>query len=234
MRDETATKLAEDQRILLLNELNHRIKNTLAIVQSIAEQTLRSSGVDRGVREKLTERLLVLSDAHNVLVAQNWAGAELNAIVDHALAPYQAAQGRFEIDGPDVRLSPQQAVSISLALNELATNAIKYGSLSTSQGRVLVTWNLAYLDQGQRSLTLVWEERGGPPVQRPRQKGFGTRLIERSFGGDGHDRVKISYPVAGLVCVMETRLTESQEHSMMKVNGDPAEAVASPRRLEGD
>jgi two-component sensor histidine kinase len=222
MRDETPAKLAEDQRILLLNELNHRIKNTLAIVQSLAEQTLRSSGVDRQVREKLTERLLVLSDAHNVLVAQNWAGADLHAIIERALAPYRAANDRFEVDGPAVRLSPQQAVSISLALNELATNAIKYGSLSVPQGRVLLTWNLAYLDEGQRSLTLAWEERGGPPVHPPGHKGFGTRMIERSFAEEDHAGVRIDYLADGLICVMETWLTESQEPTIMKVSGDPA------------
>ncbi|PVM92775.1 sensor histidine kinase [Caulobacter endophyticus] len=131
LRDETPAKLAEEQRILLLNELNHRIKNTLTIIQSITEQTLRSANVDPVARATLTERLMALSQAHNVLTDENWAGADLETILRQALGAHLGPnKARVRLDGPAVRLSPHQAVAMALALHELATNALKYGSLS--------------------------------------------------------------------------------------------------------
>jgi PAS domain S-box-containing protein len=229
IRDETPAKLAEDQRILLLNELNHRIKNTLATVQSIAEQTLRAGAVDRRTRDSLTNRLIALSQAHNILVAQNWAGADLEAVIRQAVAPhYQAGSADvFAIDGPRVQLSPQQGVSLALAVHELATNALKYGALSVPTGRISISWNVAMNGQGQRFLNLLWEEIGGPHVSPPARTGFGTRLIDRSFGAESGGSAKLHYLPEGVRCVMGLPLSVAEEIPIMAVGSSAATASAS-------
>lgn len=212
LRDETPAKLAEDQRVLLLNELNHRIKNTLATVQSITEQTLRAAKVDPSIRNDLTNRLMAVSDAHNVLVDESWAGADLGTIVRQALAPHDHKEiSRFRIDGPLVWLSPQQAVAMALALHELATNALKYGALSTASGQVEIAWNLAHDQLGARQISLLWRELGGPPVTPPERTGFGTRLIARTFGQESGGQARIDYLPQGVQCVMQLPLSVSGE-----------------------
>jgi PAS domain S-box-containing protein len=215
LRDETPLKVAEDNRILLLNELNHRIKNTLATVQAIAEQTLRAGDVDRQTRENLGGRLMALSDAHNVLVDENWAGADLEAIVAQALTPYQIPGRVLSIDGPPVRLSPQQAVAMALALHELATNAVKYGALSIPAGAVHVSWNASYDATGARHMTFLWDEAGGPVVQPPGRSGFGSRLLERTFGRENGGRARLDFRPAGLRCAIELPLTVPGEVDKM-------------------
>ncbi|WP_293676433.1 HWE histidine kinase domain-containing protein [uncultured Phenylobacterium sp.] len=218
IRDETSGRLADEQRVLLLNELNHRINNTLATVQSLVEQTLRAAEVDRSVRDDLTARLMALSDAHNALVAENWAGADLHAIVTRALSPYeQPGRGRFTVDGPPVRLSPPQAVSMSLVLHELATNAVKYGALRTLSGSVAVDWNQHVDSQGGRHLTLLWAEEGGPVVSAPTRRGFGSRLIARSFAEDSGGRARIDFAAGGVRCVIELTLSTEAELPMLDV-----------------
>jgi PAS domain S-box-containing protein len=208
LRDETPAKLAEDQRVLLLNELNHRIKNTLVTVQSITEQTLRAAKVDPRIRKDLTDRLMAVSEAHNVLVDETWAGADLGTIVRQALAPHDhAGASPFAIDGPLVWLSPQQAVAMALALHELATNALKYGALSSQDGRVEIAWNLAYNQLGARQISLLWRELGGPPVALPERTGFGTRLIARTFGQESGGHARIDYLPQGVQCVMQLPLS---------------------------
>lgn len=216
IRDETRNRLADEQRVLLLNELNHRINNTLVTVQSLVEQTLRATDLDRSVREDLTARLMALSQAHNALVEENWAGADLQAIVERALAPYEQPKvGRLRMDGPPVRLSPQQAVSMSLVLHELATNAVKYGALAVPGGRVAVEWNQNVDAQGARHMTLLWEERGGPPVAVPRRQGFGSRLITRSFSEDSGGRTRVEFAPEGVRCVIELTLSTDAEIPML-------------------
>ena len=212
LRDETPAKLAEDQRVLLLNELNHRIKNTLATVQSITEQTLRAAKVDPAVRNDLTNRLMAVSDAHNVLVHESWAGADLGAIVRQALAPHDHKHiSRFRIDGPLVWLSPQQAVAMALALHELATNALKYGALSAASGQVEIAWNLSHNQLGARQISLLWRELGGPLVTPPARTGFGTRLIARTFGQESGGQARIDYLPQGVQCAMQLPLSVSGE-----------------------
>lgn len=219
MRDETPQKLAEDQRVLLLNELNHRIKNTLATVQSIADQTLRAGNVPAATRENLTSRLIALSEAHNVLVAENWAGADLHAIVERALAPHRHGETpRFKVDGPTVRLSPQRAVALSLVLHELTTNALKYGALSNGTGAIEVTWNLSHDRLGGRHMTLLWREQGGPYVETPTHRGFGSRLIERTVTQENGGRAQIEYQPEGLCCSIELPLSSAEEIPMLDLN----------------
>jgi two-component sensor histidine kinase len=221
-RDETAAKEAEDQRVLLLNELNHRVKNTLATVQSIVEQTLRSSGVKDTIRADLTERLLALARAHNVLVDQNWAGADLHVLVQDAMAPHDRSPSPFRSDGPLVRLHPSQAVTLSMALHELTTNAIKYGALSVPDGRVKVAWNLAHDGHGGRHLVLMWQESGGPETRPPNHTGFGSRLIRGAFADQPGGRTEMRFEPEGLTCVIAVGLVEALDEATPGVGADPA------------
>ena len=218
MRDETPARLAEEQRTLLLNELNHRIKNTLATVQSVTEQTLRARKVEPGVRQDLTSRLMALSHAHDVLVRENWAGADLETIVRAALAPYAQPDVRaFNVEGPPIRLSPQQAVVMALALHELATNAVKHGALRAPSGTVTVTWNESHDSQGGRHMTLMWKESGGPLVEPPRRTGFGSRLIARTFGQDSGGSASVHYEPDGLRCVAQVPLTAPDAGAILNI-----------------
>ncbi|HYD26190.1 sensor histidine kinase [Brevundimonas sp.] len=206
-RDETPLKRADDQRILLLNELNHRVKNSLATVQSVVDQTLRSAGVDARVRNDLTARIMALSSAHNVLVDQNWAGAELEAIVRDVTRAFDGPQSRLRLEGPLVQLHPSQAVTLSLVLHELVTNAAKYGALSVPQGNVEINWNLSHDSEGHRFLTLLWRERDGPPVTPPTRAGFGTRLLASALSHQ-QGGARVRYDPEGVCAVLSFRLVE--------------------------
>lgn len=208
-RDETPAKRADEQRILLLNELNHRVKNTLATIQSVIEQTLRAGGVSGDLRDQLTGRIMALARAHNVLTDQNWAGADLDVLVRDMARPYQREPFPFLFDGPDVRLHPTQAVTLSLALHELATNAVKYGALSVVGGRVSLSWNLAHNGHGERFLTLLWSEAGGPPVITPTRTGFGSRLLRQTFSDHEGGRARMEFAPEGVRCVMSMRLLDA-------------------------
>lgn len=211
-RVETLVKQAEERRLLLLNELNHRVRNTLATVQSVTEQTLRGGGVAPEIQKSLRDRLMALSRAHDVLVEGNWAGADLGVLVQEAAKPYERAPSPFFIDGPLVRLHPSQAVTLSLVLHELATNAAKYGALSTSLGQVHISWNVGLDAQGARSMTMLWRERGGPSVSEPTRSGFGTRLIRSALSGD-RESAKIEYMEEGLRCSLSLDLIETSSEA---------------------
>ncbi len=206
--DITGRKLWEERQRLLINELNHRVKNTLATVQSIAAQTFRD--VDEESRPKLKafeERLFALARAHDVLTRENWEGAELREIIAEVLEPYRRLAGeRFEIRGPHLRLSPSMAVALAMAFHELATNASKYGALSLPKGRVSIHWTLTPGDPP--SLTLEWRESHGPSVLPPTRRGFGTRLIERSLAADLGGDVRLIYDPSGVICRVEAPLKE--------------------------
>jgi PAS domain S-box-containing protein len=192
-RDVTERKRAEEHQRLLINELNHRVKNTLAVVQSIAHQTLRQGDVSDEVRQALEGRLAALSAAHNVLTRESWTAASMHEIVKDAVAPF-CTEGRCAVEGPELRINPRAAVSIALAVHELATNASKYGGLSNEGGRVEVQWTA---DRGR--LSFVWRELGGPPVDTPSKRGFGTRMIERGLARDLDGVVTLDFDPGGLV-----------------------------------
>ncbi|HZV83686.1 MAG TPA: HWE histidine kinase domain-containing protein [Brevundimonas sp.] len=220
-RDETRLKVAEEQRILLLNELNHRVRNTLATVQSVAEQALRSAGVSAEIRSALTERLHALSRAHNVLVDESWAGADLRTIVQDAVSPYGGG-AQVSADGPDVRLHPSQAVTVALILHELTTNALKYGSLGDQAGQVVISWNESSDVTGHRRLSLLWRESGGPPVSPPTRRGFGSRLLKQA-AGSMNGSVDLRFDTTGLVCVLDMTLVDEAvpiEQTLLEV-GQP-------------
>ncbi len=183
-----ATAIARGEMLhnLLIEELNHRVKSTLAILQSIAAQTFRSAS--RFEREKFEGRLGALADAHNLLSKEKWQGSELSDVTGRVLQPYALNNpGRIRMSGPEVPLSPRQAVVMSMIVHEIATNAAKYGALSNELGTVTLDWTLVAGDPVRR-LKLTWTETGGPHVGAPVQRGFGSRLIESSardqLGGD--------------------------------------------------
>jgi len=180
--DITERKRAEVERELLVGELNHRVKNLLAVVRALAAQ----GDGDRSAaeyREVFIGRLDALMRAHELALESQWRGTDLRTLAGHTLEPYTSDDRpeAVEVDGVPVELDPRQALSLSLVLHELATNAVKYGALSAPAGRVRLAWRVARAGAGRR-LDLEWAERGGPPVTPPREGGFGTRLIERAFG----------------------------------------------------
>ncbi|MFN6953191.1 MAG: PAS domain S-box protein [Acetobacteraceae bacterium] len=188
-RDVTAAKQAEERQTLLIAELNHRVKNTLATVQSLALQTARGLATPSDpLRRFLAEfqaRLLALSRAHDILTARTWSGAMLDEVIAAALSPWRPDDGvgkpRIEVEGgPPVWLPPKAVLGLSLGLHELATNALKHGSLTVPAGRVVLGWT-SEPDQGVR---LRWVERGGPPPKPPEHQGFGTRLLQRGLPGE--------------------------------------------------
>jgi PAS domain S-box-containing protein len=198
--DVTERKRAEEHLLLLIHELNHRVKNTLATVQSIASQTLRNARSLDEARAAFEERLMALSRAHDVLTRENWEGASLHEIVLQALSPYRArGEDRLYVHGSFVRLDPRMALALAMALQELATNAVKYGALSNAQGSIEIGWEVE-ADADGRRLSLTWVERGGPPVTPPQRRGFGSRLIERSLVQDLDGEATLSFESAGLVC----------------------------------
>jgi PAS domain S-box-containing protein len=206
LRDRTAEREAEERRELLINELNHRVKNSLATVQSVAVQTLRNAKDTREASALFEARLMALARAHDVLTQENWEGARLKAIVAGAIAAFQASgDDRFDVHGPDVWVSPQFALALAMAVHELGTNAVKYGALSNGSGRVEVVWSVLGRASGRR-LVLGWRESDGPPVKAPERRGFGSRLIERSLAGDLGGEARLDFAPTGLVCTIETRL----------------------------
>ena len=201
-RAEVAKRAADAQRTLLINELNHRVKNTLATVQAIASQTFAGSDTDPAAKEAFESRLIALSNAHSVLTEQSWESAEMHQIIAQAMRPHADTQ-RFGIEGPAIELTPRAAVAIAMSIHELATNAAKYGALSNGAGRVAISWRLG---DEQAILNLEWKESGGPAVREPQRRGFGSKLIERSLSHDLDGAAKINYFADGVVCVITGKL----------------------------
>ncbi|WP_184722226.1 HWE histidine kinase domain-containing protein [Caulobacter sp.] len=205
---ETATQRHQGQLRLLINELNHRVKNTLATVQSMAAQTLRNEPHPTVAFEKFEARLLGLSGVHDILTRESWHGAALHEVAQRALRPFDEAGVRVSVAGPAVRLQPGGALTMALIFHELATNALKYGALSNAVGRVSLTWTY---DPATRLLETTWTEHDGPTVIEPTRKGFGSRLIERSLRGELKGQADMDYRPEGLRCVLHARLPEAPD-----------------------
>ncbi|MBZ9711458.1 histidine kinase [Mesorhizobium sp. B3-2-1] len=198
--DITDRKRGEEQLKLLTNELNHRVKNILAVVRSIASQTLRNATSLPEAGRTLSSRLVSLAKANDLLTQQNWSGADVKDLIATSVSSH-APIDRFKISGESVWLPPNVALSAALAFHELTTNALKYGALSNETGTVSIRWKL--LGQKQhRWLNLEWRERGGPPVEPIERKGFGTQLLERVFASGTSGRVTLKFQKSGLVCTM--------------------------------
>jgi PAS domain S-box-containing protein len=194
-------KRAEERQKALVDELNHRVKNTLASVQSLAAYSLRGDDEPRRMRERFEARLLALSNAHNQLAHRRWEDADFRALAEEVLAPYRADH-RLMLDGETVMLSAKAAVTLSMVLHELATNAVKYGALSTPAGRLALSWRR----MGTGRLVLEWIEAGGPPVAKPARQGFGVRFIAGAVSGELGGHVEHVFASDGVRCRIETPL----------------------------
>ncbi|CAN7407071.1 PAS domain S-box protein [Phenylobacterium sp. LjRoot225] len=215
--DVTERRRAEKRQRLLINELNHRVKNTLATVQSIAAQTLHSAPDLARAREAFEARLIALAGAHDLLTTESWHGARLTDVVARAMAPFETAQQpQISRSGPPVWLTARRALALSMALHELATNAVKYGALSGLEGHVTILWRLSADDQ----LTLFWVEQGGPPVKAPERFGFGSRLLQRSLAHELDGEVAFTFAPDGVRCTIQFQL-------------EPLSTSAEPAMLQG-
>ncbi|MCA0051449.1 PAS domain S-box protein [Mesorhizobium sp. B283B1A] len=203
--DISERKRSEIQRELLMAELNHRVKNTLAVVQGIAHQTFRGT-LAKEAYAAFEGRLMALSAAHNLLTQTSWEHASLDQLVCDSLQFRGTFSGRVASSGPAVLLQPNQALSIALALHELLTNAVKYGALSNEAGKVSVEWSRT--DRPKPRLKLIWSELGGPAVSSPSRRGFGSRLIVGGLAADLQAEVTMEFEPQGLVCRIDAPLPE--------------------------
>ena len=202
-RDVTGEMRSEAHRQLLVNELNHRVKNTLATIQSIASQSLRNAGVDQAVRGAFEGRLMAIAATHNVLTDENWSAASLRQIIDGSVTPYRANPDQLTIVGDDLMVSPKPAVVMALAFHELAINALKYGALSVAGGHVDIHWAV----EGGDRLNIDWTELGGPVVRPPERRGFGSRIVELALPGELGGQVDVDYRAEGLHCRISSPLS---------------------------
>ncbi|BCH54565.1 HWE histidine kinase domain-containing protein [Agrobacterium vitis] len=200
-KDITDITDAQKRNDLLNQELQHRIKNTLAMVTAMASQTLR--GDDIGDRKAaFLKRIQALSKANELITTKTWQNAPMVAVVERALDPHLPDRTRCLISGPDINLTAKQALSLALSIHELATNATKYGALSQESGKIEISWSRDEMAPAAEVFKFVWRELGGPEVQVPTSKGFGSKLVMRAFAADFGGAVSIDYLPDGVVCSM--------------------------------
>jgi PAS domain S-box-containing protein len=218
-QDITEQKHAEEQQRFFLDELNHRVKNTLTTVQSIASQTLRTTETSAQFKEAFEGRLLALSKTHNLLTRKSWREAELRDVAEQELAPYRK-QGdeRVVLNGPNVRLPARYAINLGLVLHELVTNAAKYGALSTNAGHLEMNWTVVENEDRPDQLRIHWTESGGPPVAPPKRQGFGSRLIRRSIEGELGGYMVLNFAEGGVAYDISVPLAHASKASDSKVD----------------
>ncbi|WP_228242412.1 sensor histidine kinase [Porphyrobacter sp. GA68] len=209
--DIEAQKQLESRQRLMIDELNHRVKNTLAIVQSVAAQTFKNHGDRNESLLAFEGRLRALAAAHGLLTENSWSAVSLKQLLADAFAVCQDAQGRIVADGPELLLSPQTAVSLAMGMHELCTNALKYGALSTAEGRVTVDWTLRpEAPTGGSILHLVWQERDGPSVELPKTRGFGTVMLQRALVAELDGTVELQFLEDGLRCTISAPFPQGE------------------------
>lgn len=202
IQDISDRKAAERHQQILIAELNHRVKNMLAIVQAVAHQTFKHVGGEAA--DTFYGRLSALSAAHTILTRQSWEAADVGDIASAVLRPHAGDESQIRLSGDeDIRVPPQIAVNLAMALHELATNAAKYGALSSRGGRVDVSWTVTHSDP---VLHINWRESDGPPVKQPEREGFGTRMIQRVLASELGGKVSLDFNPAGLECSIEAPL----------------------------
>ena len=209
--DIDARKRAEAMQELLNGELSHRMKNLLAMVQAIARQTMRGTTDLATMREILSDRLVALGKAHDILIEGAADHTRLAAVLRGGVGVHDDAPGRFTYSGPDVDIDGKAVMPLSLMLHELSTNAAKYGALSTSEGRVALDWSILSVPGRPDGLRLVWRETGGPAVTLPARKGFGSWVIERGLIDQVGGTISLDYAPSGLVCTLEAPLLNFQQ-----------------------
>lgn len=226
--DVTDNRRNEEQRILLTAELKHRVKNSMATIQSIAMQTLRHASSLKEATEVLTARMQSLASAHDLLTREDWQSATIAESVASAIETFDAPGARrFRVGGPYVVLGPRAAMAMVLALHELSTNAVKYGALSVPDGYVVIDWHITK-HGSEDMIEFRWQEVGGPPVEKPRRMGFGTRLIEKvltaELGGTG----AIDYRPSGVVFTVVAPMPDQD-----KISGTPDDEELFRRNIGG-
>jgi PAS domain S-box-containing protein len=198
--DVTKHKQAQARAKTLIDELNHRVKNTLSTMQSIVWQAFKNASDTEAIRESIEARLFALSRSHDLLTREHWESAGLRDLVNDALEPFGVANGRaerFSITGSDVRLPPKAILALGIALHELATNAVKYGAFSNAAGSILIAWAI----EGER-LVLRWQERNGPSVTPASRKGFGSQVLERGLAHELEGEVHLDFQPNGVACTI--------------------------------
>lgn len=203
--DLTRHKLEQEQSRRMIDELNHRVKNTLSTVQSIVTEALRRPASFDTIKESISSRIFALSRSHDLLSNENWDGTGLHDLLDVALEPFGVANGRkerFLIMGANVRVSPKATLALGIAFHELATNAVKYGAFSNESGSITVSWSIKLMPDGDR-LVISWQEKNGPPVSPPTRKGFGSKVITRGLPHELEGTVNLDFRAAGLACTID-------------------------------
>jgi PAS domain S-box-containing protein len=198
LQDISGRKQAEAHQRLLINELSHRAKNLLAIIQSVAQQSFRGDDPTAAQLSRFEGRLGALSAAHGILTRERWEAVPLRRLICDTFTAVRSDDERLDLDGPDLMLPPKVAVSLAMAIHELATNALKYGSLSTETGKVTIRWSTE-----DERLKVQWKEQGGPLVSAPTSRGFGTRMIERGLAAELGGEVRIHYEPDGVRCEVD-------------------------------
>jgi PAS domain S-box-containing protein len=204
VQDITDRKESEERQKLLIDELNHRVKNTLATVQSLATQTARGTSSPEDFRRAFEGRLIALSQAHDQLTLRHWKSADLREIITGATSPYLArSHDQIAIEGEPITVTPRAALTLAMATHELTTNAAKYGALSVPAGRIEVRWAIVRRPPSAPLLRIEWRERHGPPVSAPERPGFGSRFIEGSVASELQGTARLDFDPAGLCCTMD-------------------------------
>ena len=202
--DITERKEAEQHRVMLANELGHRVKNMLATVQAVANQTLRDDVTMAEARDRLSVRLVAMSRAQDILMGTGLASVQIESIVKTAIEPHAGDGERFRLGGPNVAVSARSALTFSMALHELATNAAKYGALSCHNGRVDIHWRIS--PSPEPAFELTWSGSGGPPVKPPTHEGFGSRLIKGALTAELGATTSVGYAASGTAWRIATPL----------------------------
>jgi PAS domain S-box-containing protein len=207
-QDVTERRRADEHRQLLANELSHRVKNSLAMMQAVVWQTMRTASTMEEARKTIDERIQAMAAANDLLVNDQWESTSIRPLIERTLAPFGFHDtGQFELTGSDVRLSPNTAVALALAIHELATNAVKYGALCTEAGIVRIKWEERD-GWRPRQLHISWAEEGGPPVTPPAKTGFGTKLIKRGLAQESGAEVTLDFQSTGLIFTAVIPLAE--------------------------
>jgi PAS domain S-box-containing protein len=208
-RSERATEALsaqkEERLRLVAAEMNHRLNNTLATVQAIVRQTLRNARMPVSVGDAIGGRLVALRDAHALLTQRDWQSSDLREVIQSAIQPHRDNNARFKVSGPKLDLQPTPSLAVAMAMHELCTNAVKYGALSAPCGHVEIGWEVTSGD-GNRHLQLRWQEYGGPQVQAPDHKGFGSMLIKDALAAELNGTVELHYDPTGVVCIIQATL----------------------------
>jgi two-component sensor histidine kinase len=215
--DAQASSVAAKLQEVIIGELHHRVKNTLAIVSAITSQSLKSANSLEEATKTIGDRLYALGVAQDLLVRERWSGAGCRTLIEAAVKAFQSKSlDQFEIAGDNIAISSGPAMALSMVIHELCTNAVKHGALSAPAGRVSISWSIFSKDKLKR-FKLVWKERGGPQVREPSQRSFGSRLIEQALPGQLQGEARLRFEPDGLSCEVNIPLHVMQERPLAPV-----------------